>query len=100
MSEKCQICKEYIYEWRKPHYCKPKFYVWEADGGATFTDAYDLSSGIYSDDAQSAAEAYFCSDFERKEAVYMSNRELNRFELLSNPAVHLKEKGHPWLGRP
>jgi len=67
MTEKCPICKEYMWEWEQ-HTCKPLFYVWEKEGGATFTDAYDSRSGHkYASDAQRAAEDYFVSDFERTE---------------------------------
>ena len=67
MTDKCPICKEYMWEWER-HICKPLFYVWEKEGGATFTDTYDSRSGHkYASDAQRAAEDYFASDFERTE---------------------------------
>lgn len=67
MTEKCPICKEYLWEWKSPHYCDPIFYVWEAEGGGTFTDAYDLNGRIFAKDAEEAATAYFRNDFERSE---------------------------------
>jgi len=67
MTDKCPICKEYLWEWKSPHCCDPVFYVWETEGGATFTDAYDLNGRIFAKDAEAAATAYFRDDFERSE---------------------------------
>lgn len=67
MTEKCPRCKEYLYEWKAPHVCDPVFYVWEPEGGETFTDVYDSGNRTYAKDAESAAISYFRYDSERDE---------------------------------
>lgn len=67
MTERCILCKEYLWEWKGHHTCKPSFYVWIKEYGETFSDAYDGGQRIFADDAEAAAIADFSGDYERTE---------------------------------